>query len=140
MFSQESLVPPGENFVPESQVLQQIIQELAPDVLGHAELYSQLKAYLFPGLLGQSPEKVELYQRLQAAAIPSANIELILTILEGAREFQEVFGTTQAREFDQHLQLRQQETLDGLPQDVLNNDEHSFSLTFAKRKINLQFT
>jgi len=127
---------PRENFIHESRILQQILQDLAPAILDQASLYTLLKAYLFPASFVSQPDRATVVAALQAAAIPAEVLDTLLTILDGAQVFQEMHHVYAPNEFDHRMQLRQQETLHRIVQEELASDAKNYTT----RKVNLQFT
>lgn len=119
---------PRENFIHESRVLQQVLQDLAPAILDQAALYTLLKAYIFPTPFASQPDRTAVAAALQAAAIPAEVLDTLLTILDGAQVFQEMHHVYAPNEFDHRMQLRQQETLHWIEQDQLASSAKNCTL------------
>jgi len=105
---------PGENFVNESKVIENIVRDLAPELLENPAVLLVIKAFILPVPNRPAPSFSHLRSSIKKSLDVKSqhNLDTLLQVLQGAVYFRDSFGLESFPAFDQQMEIRRQEALE----------------------------
>lgn len=124
MFPEDQTDLPCENFVNQSNEIERILRDLAPELLDDPMVNQAINAFLFSAPNRIAPTFSHLRKLIKSKLQVNAqsNLSTILDMLKGAARFRDALQLKSVSDFDQELHIRKEKVLSEIFEPEFTSD------------------